>query len=94
MMRVLAPVVKRLVVRVQPYVLEVERDVIKSMDLYSKIGVYGIVIEGMKYKTKRKDTVRFEGDNVINFDMLKSSLNRVKSAAHEAGLVHIINELR
>jgi DNA repair photolyase len=94
MMRVLAPVVKRLVVRVQPYVLEVERDVIKSMDLYSKIGVYGIVVEGMKYRTKRKDTVRFEGDNVINIDMLRSSLNRVKSAAHEAGLVFLCGENR
>jgi DNA repair photolyase len=45
MMRVLSPVVKRLVVRVQPFVPEVEKDVIQVLKEYKKAGVYGIVLE-------------------------------------------------
>ena len=94
MMRVLSPVVKRLVVRVQPFVPAVEKDVIINLKRYKEAGVYGVVLEGMKYKTKRKDTVRFEGDNVINIDILRSSLNRIKSAAHDNGLVFLSGENR
>ena len=53
-MKIMAPIVKRLIVRVQPFVPEVEKDVIQVLKEYKKAGVYGIVLEGMKYMTKRK----------------------------------------
>ena len=94
MMKIMAPIVKRLIVRVQPFVPEVEKDVIQVLKEYKKAGVYGIVLEGMKYKTKRKNTTRFEGDNVLNLPLLKSSFGRIKSEAHEQGLVFLCGENR
>ena len=94
MMKIMAPIVKRLIVRVQPFVPEVEKDVIQVLKEYKKAGVYGIVLEGMKYRTKRKNTTKFEGDNVLNLAMLKSSLGRIKSEAHEQGLVFLCGENR
>ena len=90
----IVPNVKRLVIRVQPFVLEVEDDVIKNIPRYKNIGVYGIVLEGMKYRTKRPGTEKWYGDYVIKKSLLARSFERIKGCCHENGIVFLCGENR
>ena len=85
---------KRLIIRIQPYLPEVEKDVIINLQKLKDAGAYGIILEGMKYRTKRADTVKFYGDNVIKKDILASSFRRIRDKAHDIGLVFLSGENR
>ncbi len=44
---------KRVIVRIQPYMTQVFKDVKDNMKRLSEAGVYGVVVEGMKFAKKR-----------------------------------------
>ena len=94
MLAIMAPNVKRVVVRIQPYLLSVEKDVIAQLKDYAEMGVYGITIEGMKYKTLQKDTEKVYGDYGFKLDILRRSFERIKNEAHRVGLVFLSGENR
>ena len=94
MVKTLTPYVKRMVIRAQPFVLEVEQDIIDAMPAYRDAGVYGIILEGMKYRTKRADTEKWYGDNVLKKGLLKRSFQRIKEEAHKHNLVFLCGENR
>jgi DNA repair photolyase len=94
MARIMSPLVKRVIVRIQPFVPEVEKSVIINIPLLKDAGVYGIVLEGMKYKTKRQNTEKWYGDNVIKKDILRSCFDRIKQECHKNGLVFLCGENR
>ena len=90
----LAPKVKRVVIRAQPFILEIEDALIENLKRFKEIGVYGVVLEGMKYKTKRSDTEKFKGDNVIKKSLLRNAFQRIKEACHENNIVFLCGENR
>lgn len=90
----LAPKVNRVIIRAQPFVLDVEEDIIKNLTRYKNIGVYGIILEGMKYRTKRDNTEKFKGDNVLKKGLLKKAFQRIKEACHENNIVFLCGENR
>ena len=94
MLAIMAPNVKRVVVRAQPYLLEVEKDVKEQIKKYADIGVYGIVFEGMKYRTKRQNTEKWYGDNVLKKSMLKRSFEILMEECHKCGIVFLCGENR
>jgi len=94
MAKIISPLVKRLIVRIQPFVPEVEKSVIKNIPLLKEAGVYGVVLEGMKYRTKRENTEKWYGDYVLKKDILRSSFERIKKECHKYGLVFLCGENR
>ena len=84
--RKIAPKVKRVIIRVQPFVLEVKSDIMKQISLYKEIGVHGITIEGIKHKQKKTGLVKVGSDWVYPKDRLKTAYEQIKSECHKHGL--------
>ncbi len=92
--RKVAPNVKRVIVRIQPYMHEVREDVINNLDLFKKAGVYGIIVEGMKFSKKLPGLVKAGMDYVYPPKLIRSDLIKIRDAAHKAGLAFYSGENR
>ena len=55
--RKVAPSVKRLIVRIQPYMHEVYGEVYENLEKFKAAGAYGVIVEGMKFASKRPGLV-------------------------------------
>ena len=90
----LAPKVKRLNIRIQPYILEALDDVIDILPLYAEYGVYGIVVEGMKFFKKKKGLVKIGGDYCYPVSILEDHFKKIREKAHSLGLKFYCGENR
>ena len=94
MIRKVAPKVKRLIVRIQPYMTEVYQDVYNALEEYAKAGVYGVVFEGMKFKKKKEGLIRTGGDFVYEYDLIEKHAKSLKKRANSLGLKFYCGENR
>ena len=78
--------VKRTIVRVQPYMHEVFRDVYNNLERFKKAGAYGVIIEGMKFKKKKNGLVKVGGDITYPYNLILNDFLALKKKAHELGL--------
>jgi len=92
--RKVAPRVKRLIVRCQPYTREILGDLLRQIPLYKEIGVYGVIVEGMKYFKKMPGTVRIGGDFCYPKKALTSDFKLAREACHEHDLKFYSGENR
>lgn len=81
-----SPKVKRVIARVQPYLPQCKQTLIKALPDMKRAGIYGITIEGMKFKKKKPGTVRFGGDWAYPDDTLKRDYLEIRSHCRELGL--------
>lgn len=83
----LSTVVKRLLVRVQPYKLENYLSVRRMLRAYSASGVHGIIIEGMKVGKNTSEFPERHGTSAV-YDAvaLSKHFEALRDAAHEVGL--------
>lgn len=86
MARTLSPKLKRIIIRVQPYMHEVFKEVFDNMEKIKEAGVYGVIIEGMKYKKMKRGLVKIAGDCCYPYDVIKGDFDKLKSEAHRLGL--------
>lgn len=84
-MRKISPY-KRVIVRVQPYLPEMQLSVLKSLKQFADAGVYGITIEGMKYIKAKAGTIRIGGDGVYPAKLLREHFERIRNAVHALGM--------
>lgn len=91
---IMGKVAKRTIVRCQPWVPQVQSDIIKNLPRYKKAGVYGVIFESMKYGQKKPHTVKFYGDNVYEKEYLIPYWQQLKSECHKNGLVFLSGENR
>jgi hypothetical protein len=82
------------VIRVQPYLPAVFKDVMNSIDLFHKAGVYGVIFEGMKYTVKKPGTIKLKGDFVYPVDELRKHFEVFKSKLHRLGMKFYSGENR
>jgi len=82
----IAPRVKRLVVRIQPYMPEVFEDVMKGIPELAEAGVYGIVVEGMKFSKAKPGMVRIGSDSCYPKAILERDFIQLRQEAHRNGL--------
>ncbi len=82
----ISPKVKRVVVRIQPYMHEVYDDVFNNLTRFKEAGVYGVIIEGMKFQKKKKGLVKVGGDFTYPYDLIKQDFLKLKQEAHRLGL--------
>jgi len=95
MLKALAPCVKRLIVRIQPYLPEMKLDVLKNLSGYKQAGVYGIVVEGLKTLKKKAPCIeRVAGDFCIPIQALRQDFSEIKAECRRLGLTFFSGENR
>ena len=90
----LAPKSKRLIIRIQPYIIDHHQAIMDSLGLFKQAGVYGVVVEGIKMMKKHKGFIRHFGDMVYPAPLLKPKLLEIKHKAHDLGLKFYSGENR
>lgn len=86
MVRKLAPRVKRVIVRAQPYMPEVKKELLANIPRLADAGVHGVVVEGMKFVRKAKGMVKVGGDYVYPEEILRVDFEEIKHACHANGM--------
>lgn len=81
-----APNVKRLIVRIQPYLHEVYNDVMRNLEDFKNAGAYGITIEGMKFVRKQNGLVKIGGDYCYPVNVLQNDFENIKRKCRDIGL--------
>ena len=83
----LAPIVKRVIVRIQPYMPRIKSDVLHWLRFYAASGVYGITIEGLKWNEGWGElTENYGGSMVYPVGRLAPDYAEISQAAHDVGL--------
>ena len=85
-MKKISPVVKRLIVRIQPYMCEVMPDVLQNLVKFRDCGAYGVIIEGMKFFTSKAGLVKIGADYCYPYDVIRNDFLRLREKAHKLGL--------
>ena len=92
--RKLAERVQRVVVRIQPYMPEVFGDVMKNIPRLADAGVYGIVVEGMKFYKAKPGMVKVGGDSCYPLEIPRRDFESLKAQAHRNGMAFYAGENR
>lgn len=77
---------KRVIVRIQPYMVEVHKNVLESINKIAEAGAYGITIEGMKFAKKKKGLVKVGGDFCYPKEILEHNYKQIKDRCHRKGI--------
>lgn len=94
MVETLSKRVKRVNIRIQPYMTEVFDDVYKNIWEFSNAGVYGVTVEGMKYAKKKAGLVKVGSDFAYPLIQLQMHFKALKERAHECGMKFYCGENR
>lgn len=94
MVKRLSPVVKRVIIRAQPYVHDVLEDCLINIPRFKEAGAYGIIFEGMKFVRKKPGLIKLGGDYVQKKEVLQQDFERLKQACHKSGLKFYSGENR
>ena len=86
--------VQRVIVRIQPYMPEVFKDVMQNIPRLKDAGVYGIVIEGMKFMKAKQGMVKVGGDCCYPKEVLERDFKQIRQEAHRNGLRFFCGENR
>ncbi|NCU32492.1 MAG: radical SAM protein [Candidatus Moranbacteria bacterium] len=84
----------RVIVRAQPLLPASSRDLINNIPLFKEAGVYGIIVEFMKYKTKKLNTVKVRGDHCFEYKVIKPIFDEIKQKANSQGIKVFAGENR
>ncbi len=94
MVRVLSKSVKRVLCRMQPYIIEVCSDVLKVLPEIKEAGAHGVILEGMKFAKKKSGLVKCGGDFCYPVDVLKRDFTQIKAKCRQLGLAFYSGENR
>ena len=86
MLRKLSANCKRVIARVQPYIVDVRKEFVAAIPQIAETGAYGITLEGMKFKRKKPGLVRVRGDYCYPENVLKQHYEQIREVAHKNGL--------
>jgi DNA repair photolyase len=92
--KVLSKHVKRVNVRVQPYLHECFADVYKNIKRFADAGAYGVIFEGMKFQKKKNGLVKCGADMVYPLEVLKKDFISLRAECHKHGLKFYSGENR
>ncbi|MEA4830990.1 MAG: radical SAM protein [Oscillospiraceae bacterium] len=94
MIETLSKRVKRVIVRIQPYMHEVFTEVYENIPKIAEAGAYGIILEGMKFFKGKPGMVKIGGDNCYPVNILRHDFEAIKLTAHRHGLRFFCGENR
>lgn len=93
-MKTMSPVVKRLIVRIQPFLHEMVDEVEGNLEKFKEAGAYGVIIEGMKFLKNKPGLIKVGGDYTYPYNVILSDFLRLKKRAHDLGLKIFAGENR
>lgn len=93
-MKKISNVGKRVIVRAQPLLPKMKNEFISNMCKFMNAGVYGIIVEFMKYKYKANGTIKGQGDYILPLETIKPIFDEIKQAANAKGLKVFAGENR
>lgn len=85
---------KRVIVRIQPYMVEVHDSIKQSIEQIAKAGAYGVTVEAMKFAKKKDGLIRVGGDFCYPKEVLIPRFRELKEIAHGNGLKFYSGENR
>lgn len=94
MMEKMSTIVPRTIVRCQPYILELHKEILEQIPRIAKAGVYGIVYEAIKMQKKSSGMIKNGADFVYPIDTLTQKFRELKKICHNHGLVFLSGENR
>lgn len=94
MIEKMSKIVKRVIVRCQPYMVEYHRQIVETVPLIAKAGAYAITYEALKLTKKRKGMEKNGADFVYPKNVLAFYFNNLKKVCHDNGLVFLSAENR
>lgn len=94
MMRKMSEIVPRTIVRCQPYMVELHKEIMAQIPRIAEAGVYGITYEALKMQKKSKGLIKNGADFVYPKKMLKPLFEELKSECHKYGLKFFAGENR
>lgn len=94
MVKILSKNVKRVNVRIQPYMTQVFNDVKTNMKKFADAGVHGVIVEGMKFAKKKPGLIKVGADFVYDKNILKEHFEQLRDEAHKHGLKFYVGENR
>lgn len=94
MVRILSKNVKRVNIRIQPYMTQVFKDVKQNIKRLADAGAYGIIVEGMKFAKKKTGLIKVGADYVYPKEILEQQFIQLKEEAHKYGLKFYCGENR
>lgn len=94
MMRKMSEIVPRTIVRCQPYMVELHKEIMAQIPRIAEAGVYGITYEALKMQKKSKGLIKNGADFVYPKKMLKPLFEELKSECHKYGLKFFSGENR
>ena len=84
----------RVNIRMQPYIRQVLKDILKEIPEFAEKGIHGIILEGIKYFKKQPGFIKVGGDYCYPIERLKYDFSLIKEKAHEYGLKFYCGENR
>lgn len=94
MLKKISARVQRTIVRAQPYMPEVYKDVMANIPRVAEAGAHGIVFEGMKFYKGKPGMVKVGGDNCYPLPVLERQFRELKEECHRNGLKFYSGENR
>ena len=94
MIKKMSAIVPRVVIRCQPYVLQLHNEIKKQIPIIAEAGAYGIVFEAMKMQKKVAGMVKNGADFIYPKEILKKKWLELKDECHKYGLVFLSGENR
>jgi DNA repair photolyase len=94
MLKKLKPNVKKLVIRIQPVMLEVVGTLKRDIPRMAEVGADAIIVEGLKLDKKFAGSVKLGSDFAYKADELKAAFEQIKERAHDAGMEFYSGENR
>ena len=86
MLEKLSNAARRLIIRCQPYYIEDTKELLKLIPIYADSGVYGMTLESIQYRRKRRGYIKNGNNYCMNPDDLEPYFEKIRAKAHGAGL--------
>lgn len=86
MAKIIADTGTRVIIRMQPYMHEVFDEVYNNLDKLAAVGVYGVIIEGMKFRARKPGLIKVGSDICYPYELIKEDFLKLKARAHKLGL--------
>ena len=86
MIEKIRPNCRRLIVRMQPYIIEARQDVLDELPVLKDLGVHGVILEGMRFYKKAKGLEKVGSNYLYPLKILASDFTKIWEKAHEVGL--------
>lgn len=85
---------KRVNIRIQPFIPAIFGDVLREMKDFAAAGIYGIVVEGMKFTKPRRGLVSVGNDFVFPTETLIPQFEAIRNSCHKNGIRFYCGENR